>query len=99
MVLYEAGEGLRFDEHAAKTGVTGILRVMSHLGMLSAKAVRQPKVKPLLSSSSYWLRAPAGGVLRTFKGNGEIVQEGSVLGIISDPFGEKEVEVTAIYPG
>lgn len=99
MVLYEAGEGLRFDEYAAKTGVTGILRVMSHLGMLSAKAVTQPKVKPLLSSSSYWLRAPAGGVLRTFKRNGEIVQEGSVLGIISDPFGEKEVEVTATYPG
>lgn len=99
MVLYEAGEGLRFDEHAAKMGVTGILRVMSHLGMLSAKAVKLPKVKPLLSFSSYWERAPAGGVMRTFKGNGEIVQEGTVLSIISDPFGEKEVEVKTTYSG
>ncbi|MGJ8528392.1 succinylglutamate desuccinylase/aspartoacylase family protein [Maritalea sp.] len=99
MVLYEAGEGLRFDEHAAKVGVTGILRVMSHLGMLSAKSVKRPKVKPLLSSSSYWERAAAGGIMRTFKGNGEIVQEGSLLGIISDPFGEKEVEIKASYPG
>lgn len=99
MVLYEAGEGLRFDEYSAKTGVTGILRVMSHLGMISDKAVKKPKVAPLLSTASYWQRAPAGGVMRSFKANGELVQEGTVLAVISDPFGSKEVEVKAQYPG
>lgn len=34
MLLYEAGEGLRFDENAVRTGVAGILRVMHHMKMI-----------------------------------------------------------------
>lgn len=33
MLLYEAGEGLRFDELSARVGVLGILRVMAALEM------------------------------------------------------------------
>lgn len=93
ILLYEAGEGLRFDENAVRTGVTGILRVMRHLGMVSGKQVTKPKVRPILSTSSNWLRAPAGGLLRTFKTIGETVGERDLLGIISDPFGEAETEI------
>ncbi len=93
ILLYEAGEGLRFDENAVRTGVTGILRVMRHLGMISGKQVSKPKVAPIRSTSSNWQRAPAGGLLRTFKTIGEAVGEGDLLGIISDPFGETETEI------
>lgn len=99
ILLYEAGEGLRFDEIAVRTGVSGILRVMRKLDMVSGKGITRPKVAPIRSTSSYWQRAPAGGLLRTFKSIGEEVGKGDVLGIISDPFGEAEVEINADYGG
>lgn len=34
-----------------------------------------------------------GGVLRTYKGIGDEVTEGDILGAISDPFGDEEVEL------
>ena len=95
VLLYEAGEGLRFDELAVRAGVSGILRVMKQLGMLKGKALRTAKVTPAVSESSYWLRAPAGGVLRAFKTIGESVAAGDLVGIISDPFGESDTEVLA----
>jgi len=95
ILLYEAGEGLRFDEFAARAGVTGILRVMRHLGMISSKGVARPKTTPVRSTSSHWLRAPAGGLLRTFRTTGEEVAKGDVLGVISDPFGEIDTEIIA----
>lgn len=99
VLLYEAGEGLRFDEFAVRAGVKGVLRVMHKVGMLSAKGVTKNKVKPLISDSSYWVRAAAGGLLRTFKTVGDQVVDGELLGIISDPFGESETEVLAKQPG
>ena len=99
ILLYEAGEGLRFDEFAVRAGVTGILRVMRHLEMVSAKGIAKPKSAPIQSTSSYWLRAPAGGLLRMFKTSGDEVQSGDVLGAISDPFGETETEVIVEEPG
>lgn len=97
ILLYEAGEGLRFDELSARVGVSGILRVMGALGMTSRAP--KPARKPVSSSSSSWLRAPAGGLLRTFKGVGEAVVTGDVLGIIADPFGETEVDITTNQSG
>ncbi len=93
MLLYEAGEGLRFDEIAVRTGVSGILRVMRRLDMVPTRGISRPKARPIRSSSSYWLRAPAGGLLRTYRAIGELVERGDVLGVISDPFGEVETEV------
>lgn len=95
MLLYEAGEGLRFDEYAARTGVFGILRVMRELGMIPARGVPKPTVKPIRSKTSFWLRAPAGGLLRMFRQTGDTVKTGDVLGIVSDPFGENETEIVA----
>lgn len=99
ILLYEAGEALRFDELAIRTGVLGVLRVMRHLGMVPAKGIARPKVAPILSTASTWLRAPAGGLLRTFKSIGEKVEARDVLGLVADPFGEVETEVVAAAPG
>ncbi len=95
ILLFEAGEGLRFDEHAVRTGMMGILRVMRQLGMVKAKGIPRPHVAPMRSSSSFWLRAPAGGLLRTLKAPGSHVEEGDILGLVSDPFGDVETEIVA----
>ena len=45
------------------------------------------------------MRAPAGGLLRTFRTAGSQVEEGDALGAVADPFGETEVEVVATKTG
>lgn len=99
MLLYEAGEGLRFDEQSARVGVTGILRVMQEMSMIGARGVSKPRERSVEASNSSWTRAPAGGLLRAFKGTSEYVTEGDLLGVIADPFGEVETQVLAETAG
>ena len=99
VLLYEAGEGLRFDELAARAGVAGILRVMHHLGMTRQGVVPQTASEPVLCASSHWYRAPAGGVFRGYLTTGDVVEEGTVLGAVSDPFGDVETELVAEEEG
>ncbi len=99
VLLYEAGEGLRFDEMAARAGVAGILRVLRKMQMLPAKGIAQARTKPLLCLNSRWLRAPAGGLLRTYRADGDVVRTGDVLASVSDPFGQIEVDLLAPADG
>jgi predicted deacylase len=99
MLLFEGGEGLRFSEFAARAGLTGILRVLRHKGMLSARAVAPVRSRPLIASASRWLRAPQGGLLRSFRSEGDVVAAGDVLAAVSDPFGEVEAPVIAPAAG
>ncbi|MBY6160580.1 succinylglutamate desuccinylase/aspartoacylase family protein [Mameliella alba] len=99
VLLYEAGEGLRFDEHAARAGVAGILRVMARLGMIAERGVPRARVASVICEKSSWVRAPSGGLLRTLKRRGDFVEAGQVLGVVSDPFGQREAEVLAEETG
>lgn len=101
MLLYEAGEALRFDELAIRAGVHGVTNVMRTLGMLRAPktARRGPLPEPFVARSSAWLRAPGSGVLRNLTPLGAHVKKGDVLGLIADPFGEREVAVKAQHSG
>lgn len=98
ILLYEAGEALRFDENAIRIGVRGVLGVMRHVGMLPASKTRSA-IEPILSESSHWLRAPAGGVMRARKGLGDRVRQNEVLAEISDPLGELTDTVKAKRSG
>ena len=99
VLLYEAGEGLRFDEMSVRAGVAGILRVMRHIGQIPGKGVAKPKVASQYCGSSTWLRAPMGGLLRAFRAEGDVVAQGDVMAVVSDPFGEKEAEIPAPFDG
>ncbi len=95
VLLYEGGEGLRFDELAVRSGVSGVLRVMHHLGMIGRKGVPKVRHAPILAGHSHWYRAPAGGLFRGYVATGEPVSPGTVLGAISDPLGQVEAEVVS----
>lgn len=99
VLLYEAGEGLRFDEMSVRAGVAGILRVLHHVGQLPAKGIAKPKTPSQYCMSSKWLRAPAGGLLRTFRADGDVVAKGDVMAVVADPFGEQEEEIIAPFNG
>lgn len=95
IMLYEAGEALRFDETAIQIGVSGILRVMRSVDMLPDSDAKGSETKPLESETSSWVRAPEGGILRTDKNCGDAVNKGDVIGIVANPFGESEAQVLA----
>ena len=98
VLLYEAGEGLRFDETAVRAGTTGILRVLRALDMLPARGAGVPTAKgppAVHATSSRWTRAPEAGLVRIYRDIGEIVADGEVLGVVADPFGEREHPVHA----
>lgn len=95
MLLYEAGEGLRFDEFSVRAGVMGIMRVLHAQGMVAAKGIARPRSAPLLCRNSRWLRAPQGGLMRMYRSEGDVVARGDVIAHVSDPFGEVEAELLA----
>jgi predicted deacylase len=100
MLLYEAGEALRFDEVSIRAGLRGIINVMRELGMLAKTRTRRRYIpEPYVARASTWLRAPKSGILRTIAPLGAHVKKGEVISIISDPFGDTEHEVHAELGG
>lgn len=99
VLVYEGGEGLRFDEFAIQVGVDGIARVMLKMGMLelveeaSPDAPAEARREPVHVNASSWVRAPEGGVLRTSKRIGGAVGVGEVIGHVANPYEDSEVEV------
>lgn len=100
MLLYEAGEALRFDEVSIRAGVKGIVNVMRELEMLPpSRSKRKKKIEPVVARSSYWVRAPESGILRAMIPLGARVKKNTLLGVVADPFGETEANVKAQYSG
>ncbi len=99
ILLYESGEALRFDEYAVRVGVRGILNVMAHIGMIAKPRSTRPQAKSVLAHKSKWSRAPVGGIFRSIKTIGDVVEKGDLLGYISDPFGQNETPVEANLNG
>lgn len=94
ILLYEAGEALRFDEVSIRAGVNGIINVMRHLKMLPASRRKSVPRKPVIARGSFWIRAPHSGIFRSLAEDGTRVEaKKTLIGVISDPFGESEVEV------
>ncbi len=98
MLLYEAGEALRFNELSIRAGVRGITSVMRHLGMLSATR-HKSRIQPLLAKSTRWVRASQSGILRSIVPLGASVDKNQVIGWIADPFGQREKRITAPFSG
>ncbi len=90
VLLYEAGEGLRFDEVGIRAGVAGLLRVMAALEMLPPGSAPKTRVEPVVVRRSRWVRAPSSGVLRSRAALGQKVTKDQILGYIADPTGEAE---------
>ncbi|NNC57886.1 MAG: succinylglutamate desuccinylase/aspartoacylase family protein [Woeseiaceae bacterium] len=98
VLIYEAGEALRFDEVSIRAGLRGILNVMRNIGMLPK--LRKPKiVTPVIAKSTSWVRAPGSGIFSAKIALGKRVQQGQHLALISDPLGDEEEHVLAPFDG
>ncbi|QBQ56166.1 succinylglutamate desuccinylase/aspartoacylase family protein [Nitrosococcus wardiae] len=99
VLLYEAGEALRFNEFAIRAGVNGIVSVMRELGMLPSRRRKKPRAEPVVARSSSWVRAPQSGILHSPTALGHHVKKGDTIAMIADPFGEKTEAVIAPFSG
>ncbi|WP_246159567.1 succinylglutamate desuccinylase/aspartoacylase family protein [Nocardioides antri] len=89
VLLYEAGEALRFDAVSIATGVAGIRRVLEHLGMVDPQPTGGPLPSAVESRSTGWVRARGTGILNLETELGAFVEAGQRLGGLSDTFGRR----------
>ena len=100
VLVYEGGEGLRFDEFAIQAGVDGIAGVMLSIGMLELPdgveaAKPAGRRAPIFANASTWVRAPEGGIFRTRHRIGGAVNESEIVGFIANPYDDADVPVVS----
>jgi predicted deacylase len=98
VLIYEAGEALRFDEVSIRAGLRGTINAMRHIGMLPQRKNAKP-ASPVIASSTSWVRAPASGIVTRKAELGARVADGQRLAAVSDPLGDEVVPVTAPCDG
>ena len=98
MLVYEAGEALRFDETCIRAGLRGVLRVMRYLEMLPPLK-KSTHVEPVVAASTSWVRASISGIVSRKARLGARVEAEQVLATVGDPLGEDQEKVYAPYDG
>ena len=98
VLLYEAGEALRFNSQAIAIGVQGILRVMNCLDMYDLPETVS-EFESIEVTQSKWIRASRGGIFHLGVNLGEKVTKKQELGFITDAIGEYRVAVRASVQG
>lgn len=95
ILLFEGGKTDSIEENIVNEGIDGVKRFLTHLKMRNQKESFINR-EPILIKDHKWLRAPNSGMFQSLVKNGAEVQVGTVLGIVTDPFGliEKKVKST-----
>ncbi|MBT4962772.1 MAG: succinylglutamate desuccinylase/aspartoacylase family protein [Francisellaceae bacterium] len=90
LLVYQAGEAMRFDENAITLGVNGVLNVLRSINILPNTPTTE--FKPIFSRDEEWIIAHKGGVLHPNVSLGQTIKKNDLIGTISDPFGADFVE-------
>jgi len=99
IVVYEAGQSLRFSEFAIEHGIAGTLRFLYKYGFTDANPTDMIQLPPIIINRSTWIRAEDAGLFQFYIDEGMQIQEGQKLGQISDPFNEYQRIVTSPVNG
>ncbi len=88
VLLYEAGEALRFDEFSIRAGIKGVLNVLQHLGMMRKSRAKRKRIEPFVANGSQWVRANASGIVHNIANLGDKVVKGQKLAEVGSPYGD-----------
>ena len=100
MLLFEGGKSLDINKSVASEGVAGTKRFLAHLEMLDdSHEVPEPEKPTIFLDRTSWIRAKSSGLFIDNNMIGKHVKKGTVLGIITDPFGKFEQKVKAPNDG
>lgn len=95
VLLYEAGEALRFDEFSIRLGIKGIVNILRHLQMMPKKRAAKKPVTHFIANNSGWVRATASGIVTHYFNLGAQVKKSEILADIGGPYGERLGQVVA----
>ncbi|MDO6425775.1 succinylglutamate desuccinylase/aspartoacylase family protein [Thalassotalea sp. 1_MG-2023] len=99
VLLYEAGEALRFDEFSIRAGIKGIVNILRHLKMMPKRRTAKRKKNHFIANHSGWVRGNASGIVTHHYSLGDQVKKGDVLADIGSPFGKVLGQVIANKDG
>ena len=99
ILLYEAGEALRFDEFSIRAGLRGLSSLMTHLGMLPASRKSINPLELQIAYSRIWCRAPESGLYFAKVKLGQRVKKGELVGTVHDPIDGSSCELLAPRDG
>ena len=99
VLLYEAGEALRFDETSIRIGVKGIVNILRELDMLPVVNMKRRFKNPIIARSSQWIRSTESGVIRTIKALGDTVKDDEIIAYVDEPLGDESFEIRATFDG
>jgi len=93
IIVYEAGEAMRYNEVCIRMGLNGILNTLKFLKMLPQDTKVKGKLhEPSIAKSSSWTRATMSGIFRSKASLGKHVTAGQTLGVIEDVGGINKPE-------
>lgn len=96
IIVYEAGESMRFDESSIEIGIQGVKNILIGLDMLSGKV---PKKVSIRFDATRWIRASRAGMFIPEIKNGSPVLKGQVLGTVTDTYAKKSKKIKAPFDG
>jgi predicted deacylase len=99
VIVYEAGEALRFEEVPITAGVRGVVSVMRAIGMLPAVRRAREHREPYVSRGSTWVRAPESGIVVSKLKLGARVGRDQEIASIWDPLGEEDTPILSPMDG
>lgn len=97
-ILFEGGKSNRIDDFVIDEAIEGTKRIMTELGIRYFET--EPTNRETIEiNESKWIRASSSGVLNLRIKNGQLVDRGTILATIADPYGKFERSVKAPYSG
>ncbi len=98
IVVYEAGESMRFDEFSIQTAISGIKNILSSYQMIS-DVERSKENQMVHLDKRKWLRASMAGMFIPNVANGAAVAKNQMLGVITDTFAKKHKDIKSPFDG
>jgi predicted deacylase len=99
ILLFEGGMANSIEEMIVEEGLNGTKRLISHLGMRNYKIDISKDREPVVLTESRWLRAPNSGMFQSLVQNGASVEKGTVLAVVTDPYGNFEKKIKSPSSG
>jgi uncharacterized protein len=97
ILVYEAGESLRLNKLAIKTGLEGCERLLKNLDMLPHGEVEEYKTEVL--NNTNWIRTKNAGLFRTYKKYGDYVHVNEKIAAVTDTYGKEYYPILASNAG
>lgn len=99
ILLFEGGMANSIEEIVVEEGLNGTKRLIAHLGMRNYKIDISKDREPVVLKESRWLRAPNSGMFQALVKNGSQVDRGTILAVVTDPYGNFEKKIKSPISG